>query len=83
MDRFGKAIRWALRTPTRRWTVGGLFIGLLVALQIPAMGLAVAGGAVAIWGWAVAGLTAIGGLIGNAVGANKEKKALQKQKANG
>jgi len=70
-DRYSAIMRGlasaTLSTTTRRWTTGGLFIGLLAVFFIPAMGLAVAGTAVAIWGWVAGGIVAIGGLIGNAL----------------
>ncbi|MER9800924.1 hypothetical protein NKJ36_28085 [Mesorhizobium sp. M0142] len=82
-DRYSAIIRGlgsaALRTTTRRWTTGGLLIGLLAVFFIPTMGLAVAGTAVAIWGWVAGGIVAIGGLIGNALGANKQNRELRKK----
>nr|WP_250889144.1 hypothetical protein [Mesorhizobium sp. dw_380] len=71
----------ALSTTTRRWTAGGLLIGLLAVFFIPAMGLAVAGTAIAIWAWVAGGVVFTGGLIGNALGANKQNRALRKEKA--
>ncbi|UVK54791.1 hypothetical protein DBIPINDM_001247 [Mesorhizobium sp. AR02] len=84
-DRYSAIMRWlasaALSTTTRRWTIGGLLIGLLAVFFIPARGLAVAGTAVAIWGWVAGGIVAIGGLIGNALGANKQNREFRKDKA--
>lgn len=75
------AKKQALSTTTRRRTTGGLLTGFVAVFFIPAMGLAVAGTAVAIWGWVAGGVVAIGGLIGNALGANKQNRTLHKEKA--
>jgi hypothetical protein len=57
-------------------------VGIVAALSLPAMGLALLGTAVAVWTSIVAGVGAlIGGITGNAYGANKTNRALVKEKA--
>lgn len=87
-DRLLAILQWLGRTvktqawgtPRRRWTTGGgLVAGAFAVFCIPAMGLAIAGTAYAIWWWVATSIVTIGSVIGNTLGAGRAKRALQRE----
>jgi hypothetical protein len=86
--RFLAIVRWlgrilkkhALSTTARRWTTGGILAGIVAALCLPAMGLALLGTAIAVWTSVIAFFGGmIGGVAGNAVGSNRRNRELERE----
>ena len=72
----GRGLKWlAFGGRKRRWTTYGLGAGLLATSFIPAMGLAVSGGAYAIWWWVAGAVTLFCVGLSNWVGAFIARRA--------
>lgn len=68
-------IAYVTGTPERKWTAAGIGLAFGVALiVVPPLGIAAFGGAIAGWWIVVAVVTLFGGMAGNRVGVEIERR---------
>jgi hypothetical protein len=69
------AVRWFWSTPIRKGLAIGLFVGCLVAVAVPGIGLATGGDAYSIRGWVMLAVAIAASLLGGWIGSRFTSKS--------